>query len=213
MASIRYNVKYMAITPLMGLVWAKCRKQFLKACKHGSEDDADWGPLAVLIGQVWGLQLPVRELRINSGFKLDLLKAFKAELENNKNRWEGESIDTDKAIKNFKTFFSKFKETPNFSGNLTAEAWLYRILNQKPFTEDLTKLFGGETRLSLGSRGVWYDGKNQRFEDLNIIVEFCGRRGIVAREAIREQVVSYLKDQGAEEMVLFQEIPLQAYLE
>lgn len=204
----KYDVKYIAITPLMGLVWAICREAFLKACQNGSVLLTVWGPLVVLVAQVWGFQLPVKSLAGGTAFRKFLRIAFVKETENNNQRWKSEQIDVEAAIDCFITFVKSDKLDP-FQ---TAEMWLYDILNQDRFTQNLTKLFGGETTLSLGSRGAWYN-ENQRVEDLNLVIEFCGRRGIVGRGAIRDYVVSYLKDRGAEEQVLFQEVPLKAYLD
>lgn len=204
----KYDVKYIAITPLMGLVWAKCGEAFLMACQNGSELLTAWGPLVVLLAQVWGFQFPVKSLAGGTAFREFLRIAFVKETENNNQRWKSEQIDVEAAIDRFIAFV----KSPVLDPFRTAEMWLSDILNQGPFTQNLTKLFGGETTMSLGSRGAWYN-ENQRVEDLNLVIEFCGRRGIVGRGAIRNYVVSYLKNLGAEELVLFQEVPLKAYLD
>jgi hypothetical protein len=81
------------------------------------------------------------------------------------------------------------------------------------FSKDLALLFGGQTKFRFEARGGWYDDNGKYVEDVPLVIEFCGKKGVIAREAIRKCIVDYLKIEGGEEMVLFQEIPLRGYLE
>jgi hypothetical protein len=103
---------------------------------------------------------------------------------------------------------------------LSIDRWLRAVLNKhisdepgkRSLTESLTHLFGGETRYEFGTRGGWYDSKGTFVQDAPLIIEFCGRKGIVARKAIEHVVVDYLKSVGGEQEVLFQEIPIRGFL-
>ncbi len=99
---------------------------------------------------------------------------------------------------------------------LTIERWLRAVLDEhmsrRSSTESLAYLFGGETRYEFGIRGGWYDSKETFVQDAPLVIEFCRRKAILAREAIERDVVHHLKSLGGEQEVLFQEIPIRGFL-
>ncbi len=95
---------------------------------------------------------------------------------------------------------------------LTIERWLRAVLDEHSSTKSLAYLFGGETRYEFGIRGGWYDSKGTFVQDAPLVIEFCGRKAILAREAIERDVVQHLKSLGGEQEVLFQEIPIRGFL-
>ena len=86
------------------------------------------------------------------------------------------------------------------------------VRTRSSFEDDLVKLFGGETRLSIGAKGGWFDDGGAYVTDVPLIIEFCAKRGIIAREAIEKVVVEYLTKDGCEAQVLIQEIPIRGYM-
>lgn len=107
----------------------------------------------------------------------------------------------------------------------TIESWLRTVLNGehvvkqasssmslRQLTVELNSLFGGESRIEFASRGGWYDASSVLVEDSSLLVEFCGRRSSLAREAIKSTIGEYLKQVGMEDVVLVTEEPLSGFL-
>jgi hypothetical protein len=82
---------------------------------------------------------------------------------------------------------------------------------ERGLTSPLMALFGGETRIEFGVRGRWFDPNGNPVTDAPLIMEFCAKRGIIARQAIEKYVVNHLKE-GGEEAVLVVETPINGYM-
>jgi hypothetical protein len=76
----------------------------------------------------------------------------------------------------------------------------------------LTQVFGGVSSYELGIRGSWYDADSKKVDDTIIVVEFCAKSSLMAKEFIEKTVVRYLKEVAGEDMVLLQEIPIRGRL-
>jgi CheY-like chemotaxis protein len=76
----------------------------------------------------------------------------------------------------------------------------------------LTQVFGGVSSYELGIRGSWYDAESQKIDDTIIVVEFCAKSSLMAKEFIEKTVVRYLKQVAGEDVVLLQEIPIRGRL-
>jgi hypothetical protein len=76
----------------------------------------------------------------------------------------------------------------------------------------LTQVFGGVSSYELGIRGSWYDENSEKVDDTVIVVEFCAKSSLMAKEFIEKTVVSYLKQIVGEDIVLLQEIPIRGRL-
>ncbi len=85
-------------------------------------------------------------------------------------------------------------------------------MSLRHLTVELNSLFGGESRIEFASRGGWYDASSVLVEDCSLLVEFCGRRSSLAREAIKSTIGEYLKQVGMEDVVLVAEEPLSGFL-
>ena len=222
-----FDAKYVVYTPIMGLVWPKA-KSFLEwqsqSTDNGPRKDVDavdgWSPLGVLIGEIWGFTSFFREILNDPMLELQLSEKLDNERKRNEHRWRilPNEVSSNEIVQKF---LSCLIEPGNrIVAHLTIERWLRAVLDkhisdepgQRSLTEFLTRLFGGETRYEFTTRGGWYDSSGNFVQDVSIVIEFCGRRGIVAREAIERVVVNSLKSEGGEQAVLFQEIPLRGFL-
>jgi hypothetical protein len=76
----------------------------------------------------------------------------------------------------------------------------------------LTQVFGGATSYELGIRGSWYDSTAQKIDDTVIMVEFCAKSSLMAKEFIEKTVIRYLRQVAGEDVVLLQEIPIRGRL-
>ncbi len=217
-----FDVKYVAIVPLMGLVWAMSRNLFVEALVqkgcHENDPLHTWAPLAVLMGGIFGFSCSPKEIVNNDSACDKLINRFKEEIKNNGNRWNRHNVIPDDVISNF---CSDCKKAGSPINEVTSiEVWLKHVIDTEPnekgyrksFEEYLVKLFGGETQLSFGSAGRWFNNKGECVTDVSLILEFCAKRGILARDAINKIIVEHLTQYGYEEMVLIQEIPIRGYI-
>jgi hypothetical protein len=138
------------------------------------------------------------------------------ERKNHKQRWKTipAEISSNKLVKEFLSYL--LQPGNKVTSYLTIERWLRAVLDEhisrRSSTESLAYLFGGETRYEFGTRGGWHDSKGTFVQDAPLVIEFCGRKAILAREAIERDVVYHLKSMGGEQEVLFQEIPIRGFL-
>jgi len=223
-----FDVKYMIYTPIMGLVWPKARnffeRKFISPDKSSGKDldpFDGWSPLGVLMGDIWGFTASFKDILADS-------KRLEAELSERLNnerampmqRWKvvPDKISSNELVQEFLKYLCQ--PGNKVASCLSIDRWLRAVLNKhisdepgkRSLTESLTHLFGGETRYEFGTRGGWYDFDGTFVQDAPLIIEFCGRKGIVARKAIEDVVVDYLKSMGGEQEVLFQEIPIRGFL-
>ena len=131
-----------------------------------------------------------------------------------------------KTVKDLVTGFFTFVEGNSICRDYpTIESWLRTVLNGEQvvgrasssmslrhLTVELNSLFGGESRIEFASRGGWYDASSVLVEDSSLLVEFCGRRSSLAREAIKSTIGEYLKQVGMEDVVLVTEEPISGFL-
>ncbi len=221
----KFNVKFMVITPLLGLVWAKANTMFRKVVL----DDAQlpksdlfvaFAPLAVMLGEIWGFSYRPSEILSNHNAQYELIKMLEVEFIRNSKRWKYYPYqEITKIVTLFVHFISALTNTPS-SACLpcrTVEQWVRHVLDsdetgqqqRASFADDLVRLFGGETKFSFGSKGGWFAPSGEYVEDVPLIIEFCAKRGIIATEAIKKIVVDYLIRKGSEEAVLIQAIPIE----
>jgi hypothetical protein len=222
-----FDVKYVIYTPIMGLVWPKAEKfieqQAISSDKRLGKalDHVDgWSPVGVLMGETWGFTASFKDILDDPRLGLELSEQLDKERKKHKRRWETipNEISSDELVKKFLSYL--LQPGNKVASYLTIERWLRSVLDRhiskvpgrRSLTEPLTHLFGGETRYEFGTRGGWYDSRGTFVQDAPLIIEFCGRKGIVAREAIEDVVVDYLKSVGGEQEVLFQEVPIRGFL-
>ena len=222
-----FDVKYVIYTPIMGLVWPKAENFFKQQAMSSDKkpgkvpDPVDgWSPLGVLMGDIWGFTASFKDILADPGLETELSERLSNERARPMQRWK---VVTDKISSNdlVQEFLRYLCQPENkVASCLSIERWLRAVLNKhisdepgkRSLTESLAHLFGGETRYEFGTRGGWYDSKGTFVRDAPLIIEFCGRKGIVARKAIEDVVVDYLKSVGREQEVLFQEIPIRGFL-
>jgi hypothetical protein len=214
-----FDVKYVIYTPVMGLVWPKA-KEFLeqqaispdkrtnKACNpvHG------WSPLAVLMGGIWGFTTSFKDILDDPRLGIELSEQLDNERKKHKQRWKTipAEISSNELVKEFLSYL--LQPGNKVASYLTIERWLRAVIDEHSSTKSLTYLFGGETRYEFGTRGGWYDSKGTFVQDVPLVIEFCGRKAILAREAIKKDIINTLKSLGGEQEVLFQEIPIRGFL-
>ncbi|TYQ30497.1 response regulator [Pseudanabaena sp. UWO310] len=76
----------------------------------------------------------------------------------------------------------------------------------------LTQVFGGVTCHELGIRGSWYDATAKKIDDTVIMIEFCAKSSLMAKQFIEKTVIRYLRQVAGEDVVLLQEIPIRGRL-
>jgi hypothetical protein len=218
-----FDVKYVIYTPIMGLVWPKA-KDFLEwqiispDKKPGKALDPvnGWSPLGVLMGEIWGFTASFKDILDDPRLGLELSEQLDNERKNHKQRWKTipAEISSNELVKEFLSYL--LQPGNKVTSYLTIERWLRAVLDEhisrRSSTESLAYLFGGETRYEFGTRGGWHDSKGTFVQDAPLVIEFCGRKSILAREAIERDVVHHLKSIGGEQKVLFQEIPIRGFL-
>ena len=214
-----FDVKYVIYTPIMGLVWPKA-KEFLeqqaisldKRTNKAFDPVDGWSPLGVLMGEIWGFTASFKDILDDPRLGLELSEQLDNERKNHKQRWKTipAKISSNELVKEFLSYL--LQPGNKVTSYLTIERWLRAVLDEHISTESLAYLFGGETRYEFGIRGGWYDSKGTFVQDTPLVIEFCGRKAILAREAIERDVVYHLKSLGGEQEVLFQEIPIRGFL-
>lgn len=221
----KFNVKYVVLTPIMGLLWPKA-KAFIESQTPNTDEVqrqrinsvVGWSPLGVLMGEIWGFTSSFKDILQDPRLSLSLLskELDKERKVKNEQRWQnihGE-IKSDWLAEQFLT--ELLHPLNQISPHLTIERWLRAVLD-KVFggsgQKFLNHLFGGETRYEFGARGGWYDAEGTFVHDTPLVIEFCARGGILARKAIEKVIVQYLKDKGGEQRVLVQEIPIRGFLQ
>ena len=218
-----FDVKYVIYTPIMGLVWPKAEK-FFKQQTISSDKRPDkaldpvdgWSPLGVLMGEIWGFTASFKDILDDPRLGLELSEQLDNERKNHKQRWKTipAKISSNELVKEFLSYLLQPGNKVTFY--LTIERWLRAVLDEhisrRSSTESLAYLFGGETRYEFGIRGGWHDSRGTFVRDAPLVIEFCGRKAILAREAIERDVVYHLKSLGGEQKVLFQEIPIRGFL-
>jgi hypothetical protein len=218
-----FDVKYVIYTPIMGLVWPKA-KDFLEwqiispGKKPGKAPDPvdGWSPLGVLMGEIWGFTASFKDILDDPRLGLELSEQLNNERNRHEQRWKTipAKISSNGLVKEFLSYL--LQPGNKVTSYLTIERWLRSVLDEhisrRSSTESLAYLFGGETRYEFGIRGGWYDSKGTYVQDAPLVIEFCGRKAILAREAIERDVVYHLKSLGGEQEVLFQEIPIRGFL-
>lgn len=222
-----FDVKYVIYTPIMGLVWPKAEKfieqQAISSDKRPGKalDHVDgWSPVGVLMGETWGFTASFKDILDDPRLGLELSEQLDKERKKHKRRWEKipNEISSNELVNKFLSYL--LQPGNKVASYLTIERWLRAVLDRhisevpgrRSLTESLAHLFGGETRYEFSTRGGWYDSSGTFVQDAPLIIEFCGRKGIVAREAIEDVVVDYLKSVGGEQEVLFQEVPIRGFL-
>ena len=230
----KHDVKYLVLTPAFGLVWHDSRRELER---HGTEPGAPgvdranqwvrWAALGILAGEEIGFTASKADIDSYTELEKRIRDAIRNNRESNRDRWSGllpeeltarEARIADLAAGLNRTLLAPKGPLETY-GSL--EKWLEAVLQRKvklpndrerkPLTHHLHALFGGETRSSLGSRGVWMDDNNRSHHDTPLVIEFIAKRGIVAREAIRERIIRYLTEMGGEKVVLVQEVPIRGH--
>ena len=218
-----FDVKYVIYTPIMGLVWPKALKFFEQQAMSSDKrqgkalDPVDgWSPLGVLMGVIWGFTASFKDILDDPRLGLELSEQLDNERNNHEQRWKTipAKISSNELVKEFLSYL--LQPGNKVTSYLTIERWLRAVLDehisQRSSTKSLAYLFGGETRYEFGTRGGWHDSKGTFVQDAPLVIEFCGRKAILAREAIERDVVHHLKSLGGEQEVLFQEIPIRGFL-
>lgn len=214
-----FDVKYVVYTPVMGLVWPKA-KEFLeqqiisldKRTNKAFNPVHGWSPLAVLMGGIWGFTASFKDILDDPRLGIELSEQLDNERKKHKQRWKTipAEISSNELVKEFLSYL--LQPGNKVASYLTIERWLRAVLDEHSSTKSLAYLFGGETRYEFGTRGGWYDSKGTFVQDVPLVIEFCGRKAILAREAIKKDIVNTLKSVGGEQEVLFQEIPIRGFL-
>ena len=218
-----FDVKYVIYTPIMGLVWPKAEK-FLEQQAISQDKRTDkapdpvdgWSPLGVLMGEIWGFTASFKDILDDPRLGLELSEQLSNERKNHEQRWKTipAEISSNGLVKKFLSYL--LQPGNKVTSYLTIEQWLRAVLDEhitrRSSPESLAYLFGGETRYEFGTRGGWHDSKGTFVQDAPLVIEFCGRKSILAREAIERDIVHHLKSMGGEQEVLFQEIPIRGFL-
>ena len=214
-----FDVKYVIYTPVMGLVWPKA-KEFLeqqaisldKRTNKAFNPVHGWSPLAVLMGGIWGFTMSFKDILDDPRLCIELSEQLDNERKKHKQRWKTipAEISSNELVKEFLSYL--LQPGNKVASYLTIERWLRAVLDEHSSTKSLAYLFGGETRYEFGTRGGWYDSKGTFVQDVPLVIEFCGRKAILAREAIKKDIINTLKSLGGEQEVLFQEIPIRGFL-
>lgn len=227
-----FDVKYRVFTPLLGLI----RPIAERASQDGP---AYWAPLAVLLGGRQGFGVSLEALVSSEGQTRGWSKELCEDVRRHMNSgsleaewWKQQYKIADKESGIVDMVCRLVDVLRDADGPLnrflTVERWLRYVLDSgqprtdhdadqaeldQSLTAPLRKLFGGETRYEFGVRGGWYDPKGRYIPDVPLVFEFCAKRGIVARKAIREVIVRYLREKGGEQVVLVEETPISGYLQ
>jgi len=214
-----FDVKYVVYTPVMGLVWPKA-KEFLeqqaisldKRINKAFNPVHGWSPLAVLMGGIWGFTVSFKDILDDPRLGIELSEQLDNERQKHEQRWKTISaeISSNELVKEFLSYL--LQPGNKVISYLTIERWLRAVIDEHSSTKSLAYLFGGETRYEFGTRGGWYDSKGTFVQDVPLVIEFCGRKAILAREAIKKDIINTLKSMGGEQEVLFQEIPIRGFL-
>ena len=168
------------------------------------------------MGEIWGFTASFKDILDDPRLGLELSEQLDNERNRHEQRWKTipAKISSNGLVKEFLSYL--LQPGNKVTSYLTIERWLRAVLDEhisrRSSTESLAYLFGGETRYEFGIRGGWYDSKETFVQDAPLVIEFCRRKAILAREAIERDVVHHLKSLGGEQEVLFQEIPIRGFL-
>ena len=230
----KYDIKYVVFVPVYGLLWDGAVR-VLETWKHegvltpnsicGSPPQriVAWAPFALLTAELMGFhasrkQLRKKEIELVAG----LQERVDADRRDSPPRWERlKGVATRTLVVAFVR--AALADDGPLSDFLDLEAWINAAISPSRevaaatgspgVTQELSRLFGGETRSRLGDRGVWFDESGVECSDTPMLIEFSARRGLVARTAIRDVLVEHLLRRGGEKVVLVQEIPMKGSME
>ena len=226
LARPQFDVRYRVLTPVIGLIWPRVMPLLRK---HDSECTVEqrvvkWSPLAVIVGEFRGFNYSVEAITADAGLPKLLIDRLGVLQKSQK--WADAHGECDA-----KTLVDDFISFTKISSHLsslfpTIESWMREALNSKAdlvpgqkrvmtldqLTGTLTRTFGGETRHEFVSRGGWYDDSGQLIQDIPLVLEFCAKKGVVAREAVKATIAAYLTQMGGEDVVLMTEEPIQGFL-
>lgn len=236
-----FDIKYQVLVPVAAVI-GRCDADFVRSINDQpgeSANDLDrfYAPLLPFLIDAYGLSgrlIDVAESRNLLGdLKEGVIKASKQE----GHRWTGirEDAIEGEIEKTIKKFIKDVKDV-SILRHLSLEAWLRATVDKKvkektksemdTFTEPLARVFGGATRYEFSVRGSWYPEKSDpdkgnrtdgvrradRVDDILIVIEFCAKSSIIAREFVEKAIVKYLLELAGESCVLVQEIPVRGYL-
>ena len=225
-----FDVKYRVVIPLAALIVPSALDELSDAeatiSKNSFRELIRYSPLALLASERLGFSFAVSAFAEVPSLH-SFLEAQLNQLAGYGKLWSRYmSSFNDKTKKELVTdFFTFAKENSICRDYPTIESWLRTVLNGEQVVEratlsmslrhltvELNSLFGGESRIEFASRGGWYDASSVLVEDSSLLVEFCGRRSSLAREAIKSTIGEYLKQVGMEDVVLVTEEPLSGFL-
>lgn len=222
-----FNSKYVVLVPIMPLVWQPpTGRPYLDQLITTPPDQIQsippetFSPFAVLLAKEYGISARLADIFTDPRLVTRLIERIRLEKCESPKRWR--MLASQQMNQLVTDAFLSYIQSPagnSLGDHGTVERWIRtsidkaisEILGRKYLTEPLARLFGGETRYELFVRGGWYDA-DRRVEDVLLAIEFCANSSVVARLFIENTVVKYLKTTGAEEKVLFQEIPMQGFL-
>jgi hypothetical protein len=172
---------------------------------------------------MWIAEHPQHELALGSAIvhqlkrledydtKYQVLIPIRSLLENPPQEFNPNLVDSMKAFSEANPPQHPSEPSSNLLNVMKAHGDASQIISDK-IIKPLTQVFGGVSSYELGIRGSWYDDKSQKVDDTVIVVEFCAKSSLMAKEFIEETVVRYLKQVAGEEVVLLQEIPIRGRL-
>jgi hypothetical protein len=120
-------------------------------------------------------------------------------------------VDSMKALSDANPLEHPSEASKNLINAMKAHGNASQTISDK-IIKPLTQVFGGVSSYELGIRGSWYDAESKKIDDTIIVVEFCAKSSLMAKEFIEKTVVRYLKQIAGEDIVLLQEIPIRGRL-
>ena len=226
-----YDTKYQILVPVAAIV-GRCNAAFVcrindKSPKPAEEWDELYAPLLPFLINAYGLSGRLKDIAESPNLCEDLKERVLRAYEQEKYRWvsmkeEEVKNETEKMVERF----VKAVKDNSIQHHMSVEAWLRKIVDNKPkekdkekdedkdkdihsLTEPLARVFGGSTRYEFSVRGSWYQDIEQRVDDILIVVEFCAKSSIIAKRFIENTVVDYLHKVAGEKCVFVQEIPIR----
>jgi hypothetical protein len=143
--------------------------------------------------------------------KYQVLIPIRSLLENLPEEFNPNLVDSMKALSEANPPQHPSAPSSNLLKVVKAHGDASQIISDK-IIKPLTQVFGGVSSYELGIRGSWYDADSKKVDDTIIVVEFCAKSSLMAKEFIEKTVIRYLKEVAGEDMVLLQEIPIRGRL-
>lgn len=232
----RFDVKYQVLVPVAAVL-GRFGERIRDICQemHDDEEPQDrvFSPLLPFLVQAFGLSASVRDLcEIESAELAGSLRSqVRRDQRQNTDDWS--HVDQETIDEVLDCFAASGIRHPSIRKHVTLENWMRKMVDRRAreaydhpeaeeragggkmgdvttLTRPLSLLFGGSTRYEFSARGSWYKSTKERVDDILIVVEFCARSSIVARQIIKDLAVHYLSKVAGEEAVMVQEVSTDA---